>query len=69
MIEFSNVPNRLLTVISILVALQTVVIPILARLTRKIEKLILVKQEDGTFQSSDGRYFNLTEISKPYNES
>ncbi len=67
-IEFSNVPNRLLTVISILVALQTVVIPILARLTKKIEKLILVKQEDGTFQSSDGRYFNLTEISRPYNE-
>ena len=72
-IEFNQTPSRLLTVLSILVALQTVIIPILAKIKKsevtRQEKLILFRQNNGSYQSSDGHYFNVIEISKPYTDS
>jgi hypothetical protein len=72
-VEFDQAPSRLLTVLSILVTLQTVIIPVLAKIKKsdatRREKLILIRQSNGNYQSSDGRYFKVTEISKTYTES
>jgi hypothetical protein len=61
-----ELPTRLIAVLSIIVALETLVIPILSRIqnhdTR--ETLVLSKRPDGSYQSTNGKIYQVTELSE-----
>ena len=66
-----ELPTRLIATLAIIVALETLVIPILGRLQKvdaqKTETLVLTQRADGTFQSSNGQIYQVTKISNnPY---
>jgi hypothetical protein len=60
-----ELPTRFIAVLSIIVALETLVIPILGRIQQgdTRERLILTKRLDGNFQSANGKVYQVTELS------
>jgi hypothetical protein len=57
---------KLAAVLAILAALETLVIPILSRVTRPIARpsLVLTQRDDGTYSDKNGRVYQVTKVSE-----